>query len=116
MSSIRAFFFPIIAFDGRMRSDAESVILRGESFASYGTLMDIHERKVLEENLRDYSIVLEFQKNEMEKANAALEELATTDSLTGLFNRRLFQGTTRRGSPPRAPLRKPDLSDHARYR
>ena len=57
----------------------------------FGTLMNIHDRKVLEESLRDYSVVLEFQKNEMEKANAALEELATTDSLTGLCNRRIFQ-------------------------
>jgi len=56
-----------------------------------GTVADITERKQDEERLRAYAVVLEFQKNELEKANAALEELATTDGLTGLSNHRAFQ-------------------------
>ncbi|WP_301002550.1 GGDEF domain-containing protein [Capsulimonas corticalis] len=36
-------------------------------------------------------VVLEFQRNELEKANAELEALATTDGLTGLKNHQAFQ-------------------------
>jgi diguanylate cyclase (GGDEF)-like protein/PAS domain S-box-containing protein len=52
---------------------------------------DLTVRKRAEERLQEYAVVLEFQKNELEKANAALEELATTDGLTGLSNHRAFQ-------------------------
>jgi len=38
--------------------------------------------------LHDYAVVLEFQKEQLEHANEELETLATTDSLTGLKNRR----------------------------
>jgi len=52
---------------------------------------DLSERKLAEKRLEEYSIVLEFQKCELEKANTELETLATTDGLTGLKNHRAFQ-------------------------
>ncbi len=52
---------------------------------------DLTERKRQEERIRDYNTVLEFQKQELEKANAELAALATTDGLTGLNNHRAFQ-------------------------
>lgn len=52
---------------------------------------DLTERKRAEQYTRDYAVVLEFQKNELEKANAELERLAATDGLTGLKNNRAFQ-------------------------
>jgi len=51
-------------------------------------IQDINERKQAVEQLSDYSVVLEFQKNELEKANAELEHIATTDSLTEIWNKR----------------------------
>ena len=66
---------------------------------------DISERKAMDEQIRqqvrlirDYSLKLEAQKEQMERANAELEEanrrleaLAVTDGLTGLKNHRAFQ-------------------------
>jgi diguanylate cyclase (GGDEF)-like protein/PAS domain S-box-containing protein len=52
---------------------------------------DLTERKHAEQEAEDYRIVLEFQKKELEAANAALEAMATTDGLTGLLNHRAFQ-------------------------
>ncbi len=54
-------------------------------------LHDLTERKRAEERIRDHAIVLEFQKNELERTNAELAALATTDGLTGLSNHRAFQ-------------------------
>ncbi len=51
---------------------------------------DITERKQAEQTLKDFSVVLEFQKQELERANAELASLATLDGLTGLRNRRAF--------------------------
>ena len=44
-----------------------------------------------EVRLRDYAVILECQNAALESANATLQELATTDSLTGLKNARVFQ-------------------------
>ena len=52
---------------------------------------DLSERKRAEQQVKDYAIVLEFQKSQLEQANAKLEDLATTDGLTGLKNHRTFQ-------------------------
>ena len=41
--------------------------------------------------IQDYAAVLEFQKAQMEAANAQLEALAMRDGLTGLGNRRAFE-------------------------
>ncbi len=51
---------------------------------------DITERKQAEEALKDFAVVLEFQKQELERANAELAALATIDGLTGMRNRRAF--------------------------
>ena len=71
-------------------------------------------RREAEQNTRDYNVVLEFQTQQMERANKDLEEanaqlatLAATDSLTGLCNRRAlserlageFMRARRYGSP-----------------
>ncbi len=47
-------------------------------------------REESREQIESYSIVLEFQMQELEKANAELESLATRDGLTGIKNRRAF--------------------------
>ncbi|BDI28261.1 hypothetical protein CCAX7_003120 [Capsulimonas corticalis] len=52
---------------------------------------DLTERKQAEQQIKDYAIVLEFQKKQLESANIALSLLATTDGLTGLKNHRAFQ-------------------------
>lgn len=59
--------------------------------AVLAVLHDLTERKQAEEQIRDHAVVLEFQKNELAKANAELAALATTDGLTGLKNHRAFQ-------------------------
>ncbi len=58
---------------------------------------DVTERRQIEQQIRDTAVVLEFQKGEMERANAELEAanvrlegLATKDGLTGLLNQRVF--------------------------
>ena len=55
------------------------------------TFADITEQRLAEEKIKDHAVVLGFQKRELEKANAELESLATTDGLTGLKNHRAFQ-------------------------
>ncbi len=76
-----------------------------------GSFRDITLRWQAEQRLTDYSVVLEFQKAQMEqanremeranaelaranaklaRANAELEALATRDALTGLFNHRVL--------------------------
>ena len=52
---------------------------------------DLSERKRAEQQIKDYTVVLEFQKDQLENSNRNLERLATTDGLTGLKNRRTFQ-------------------------
>jgi len=53
-------------------------------------IRDITERKQIEDKLKDVSLVLERQKQELESANAELAMLAFLDGLTGLRNRRAF--------------------------
>ena len=71
---------------GQAESEAPGNIAR-----LFGTVMDIHDRKVAEEKIQDYSIVLEWKMRELACLNAELESLATTDGLTGLKNHRAFQ-------------------------
>lgn len=52
---------------------------------------DLTERKAAEQVVKDYAVVLEFQKTQLETANTELEMLATTDGLSGLKNHRAFQ-------------------------
>ncbi len=52
---------------------------------------DLTERKKAEQQIRDYAVLLEFQKQELEQVNRDLCSLATTDGLTGLKNHRAFQ-------------------------
>lgn len=47
-------------------------------------------REEAREQIESYNIVLEFQMQELGKANAELEALATQDGLTGIKNRRAF--------------------------
>lgn len=47
----------------------------------------------------------------LQEANAKLENLANTDPLTGLFNRRRFPGSSAIRSRPGAPLRDGFLDD-----
>ncbi len=54
-------------------------------------LHDLTERKEAEQRIRDYAVILEFQKRELEQVNRELCDLATTDGLTGLKNHRAFQ-------------------------
>ncbi len=71
----------------------------GEStpYAVVATFTDISERRRHEDETRahlaqiqNYATVLEFQKEQLEAANAQLEELALRDGLTDLGNRRAF--------------------------
>ena len=66
------------------------VMLHGEP-ALLAVWHDLTERKEAEQRIRDYSVILEFQKQELELANSRLQDLATTDGLTGLKNHRAFQ-------------------------
>jgi diguanylate cyclase (GGDEF)-like protein/PAS domain S-box-containing protein len=52
---------------------------------------DLSERKRAEQQFKDYAIMLELQKSQLEQANAQLADLATTDGLTGLKNHRTFR-------------------------
>ncbi len=56
-----------------------------------GVWHDLTEHKLAEQQVRDYTLVLEFQKDQLEAANAELAAPATTDGLTGLKNHRAFQ-------------------------
>ena len=66
------------------------VTLSGEQ-AMLAVWHDLTERKEAEQRIRDYAVILEFQKQELEQANRELCDLATTDGLTGLKNHRAFQ-------------------------
>ncbi len=51
---------------------------------------DLTKQKQAEQQIKDYMVILEFQKSQLEGTNKELEALATTDGLTGLKNRRTF--------------------------
>jgi diguanylate cyclase (GGDEF)-like protein/PAS domain S-box-containing protein len=53
---------------------------------------DITEQKEASIQLQTYALVLEVQKEELQNLNGQLETMATTDGLTGVFNRRRFDG------------------------
>jgi len=66
-------------------------------YAVVATFSDITERRRDENKIaaqmaqiKEYTGVLEFQKQQLEAANTQLEELAMRDGLTGLGNRRAF--------------------------
>ncbi|MCX7700674.1 MAG: diguanylate cyclase [Gemmataceae bacterium] len=85
---------PFVARDGRTivtegkvscsRPDASTAIVRG-------IFRDITERRLFEELLDEYRRDLEETNRKLAEANARLELLATTDPLTGLNNRLVFQ-------------------------
>jgi diguanylate cyclase (GGDEF)-like protein/PAS domain S-box-containing protein len=63
-----------------------------------GNVQDVTERKAAQRQIEwqmrtisSYAAELEAGKRELEKANARLEALATTDGLTGIMNHRAFQ-------------------------
>lgn len=66
------------------RPDASTAIVRG-------IFRDITERRLFEELLDEYRRDLEETNRKLAEANARLELLATTDPLTGLNNRLVFQ-------------------------
>ncbi len=51
---------------------------------------DLSGQKEAAQQIKDYMVILEFQKSQLEETNKELETLATTDGLTGLKNRRTF--------------------------
>ncbi len=55
---------------------------------------DINERKQLEQALRQARDAAETANQALREANAELNQLATTDSLTGIWNRRYFEQAT----------------------
>jgi diguanylate cyclase (GGDEF)-like protein/PAS domain S-box-containing protein len=55
---------------------------------------DISERKQLEQALRQARDAAEAANQALREANAELNQLATTDSLTGIWNRRYFEQAT----------------------
>ena len=52
---------------------------------------EIVDRKLMEQKIREYSLHLEKQRQELEEANIRLSVQASTDGLTGLNNHRAFQ-------------------------
>lgn len=62
------------------------------------TPMRAYEAQIADQlvKLGDYSLELEQNRAELAEANRRLEALATTDSLTGLLNRRAFQDALQR--------------------
>jgi diguanylate cyclase (GGDEF)-like protein/PAS domain S-box-containing protein len=67
-------------------------------YAAVSTLSDVTDSREIDDQIQSYLVTLEFQKEQLEVANARLEEanhqlqtLATTDAITGLRNHRAFQ-------------------------
>jgi diguanylate cyclase (GGDEF)-like protein/PAS domain S-box-containing protein len=89
--------------DGELRwieANAVPLFHQGEKkpYAAVSTLNDVTDNREINEQIQSYLVTLEFQKEQLEIANARLEEanhqlqmLATTDALTGLRNHRAFQ-------------------------
>jgi PAS domain-containing protein len=66
---------------------------------------DISERKQLEQALRQARDAAEAANQALREANAELNQLATTDSLTGIWNRRHFEQATDLRNGPDPSLR-----------
>ncbi|MGI4791133.1 MAG: sensor domain-containing diguanylate cyclase [Janthinobacterium lividum] len=66
-------------------------VMLNEEPVMFSVWHDLTERKLAEQQIRDYTILLELQKSQLEATNRELEALATTDGLTGLKNHRTFQ-------------------------
>ena len=77
--------FPIRNVEGKITG----AILAGVDITARRQLQTLVESQLLE--LNQAHIQLEFQRDELEEANAKLEALATTDGLTGVKNHRSFQ-------------------------
>jgi diguanylate cyclase (GGDEF)-like protein/PAS domain S-box-containing protein len=70
----------------------------GRAIRMLGNVQDVTERRAAHRQIEwqmrtisSYAAELEAGKRELEKANARLEALATTDGLTGIMNHRAFQ-------------------------
>lgn len=83
-----------------MAKTGEVIVVEGDISCSFrdgrpvlvrGMFRDITDRKRYEELLDEYRRDLEAANARLEQANIRLRELATTDALTGLYNRLVFQ-------------------------
>lgn len=81
--------------DGSTRYFAANIICRlddsGDPVGVVCSNVDITERKRAEEQVAEYTLQVSAQKAALEAMNAQLNELAITDELTGLANRRWFR-------------------------
>ncbi|HET7798191.1 MAG TPA: ABC transporter substrate-binding protein, partial [Nevskia sp.] len=81
---------------GTVWVEIKSTAMRDENGAIkgfFGISRDITERKAAEAALRDANLQLQRQLHEIVSLHAKLEEMATRDSLTGLYNRRYLDET-----------------------
>ncbi len=76
--------------DGSYRRLRWNTVSDPEMGLMYGVAHDITEQKKTEDLIKEYTVALELQKQQLEKANAELAKLAMTDGLTGLTNHRAF--------------------------
>ncbi len=68
----------------------------GQPYAVHGITRDMSERKATQLRLHEINEQLRFRLDEIEKLQAALQEQAVRDALTGCFNRRYFDETLER--------------------
>lgn len=68
----------------------------GQAVAVHGITRDVSERKAAQLRLHEINEQLRFRLDEIEKLQAALQEQAVRDALTGCFNRRYFDETLER--------------------
>ena len=68
----------------------------GQPYAVHGITRDIAERKAAQLRLHEINEQLRFKLDEIENLQAALQEQAVRDALTGCFNRRYFDETLER--------------------
>jgi len=81
--------------DGNVRSFAANIICMkddgGQPLGVVCASIDITDRKQAEAQIADYAMQVSAQKVALEAMNTQLNELAITDELTGLSNRRHFR-------------------------
>lgn len=86
--------------DGSTRFFAANIISRKDEverpIGLVCTNVDITERKRAEAQIAEYTLQVSAQKAALEAMNAQLNELAITDELTGLSNRRWFRESVHR--------------------